>query len=518
VTGRQTRSKQPVYSDWDEPRRFGPLEEEPARSNAGYAVAFLLAAALLVMCVAGYLVVKVLLPTSSPTSVPLFATWTPSPQPGSPSDEPTAPPTTIASGQQALVINPEQGYINTLVTVTGQGWWPGEPVFIFLRSPEEGNGRGYSYAAAVADDQGNIRTALTFPNEVRWIDQPWADVIARGNRSGLEASARFTLVAPTPTDTPLPPTPRPTRAPTETPLPTEVPLPTNTPTPEVVITDWQSEYFANTSLTGDPVFVRNDTDIDFDWGTGSPGSGLPADQFGVRWTRLLHFRQGTYHFTVTADDGVRLWIDGQFVLNEWHDGSMTPYSVDLYLPRGDHSLQLEYYENLGGAAIKFTWTRYEQPTETPTPTLTPTPSATPSPTSTSIPPLPQAWQAEFYDNPSLVGLPVLVREDADVNFDWGAGSPDGSLPADNFSARWTRSIWLAAGTYRFTVSADDGVRLWLDGVPLIDQWHVSTGDIYVVETPLTEGVHLMRIEYYEATLDARIHFASEFLSNPALAP
>ena len=507
-----------MYSDWDEASRFGPQEEEPAGSRAGIAVAFLLIAALLVMCVVGYLVVKVLLPDSSPVDLPAFSTWTPAPVQGSPSAGPTSAPTTVASGQQALVINPDQGYINTLVTVMGQGWWPGEPVFIFLRSPEEGNARGYSYAAAVADDQGNIRTALTFPNEMRWIGQPWADVIARGNRSGMEASARFTLVAPTPTNTPPPPTPRPTLAPTETPLPTDIPLPTETATPEVVITDWRGEYFANTSLTGEPVLVRNDTEINFDWGAGSPGGGLPVDQFGVRWTRWMHFRAGTYRFTVTADDGVRLWIDGQFVLNEWHDGSMTPYSVDLYLPRGNHSVQLEYYENLGGAAVKFTWTRDEQPTETPTPTLTPTPSATPSPTPTSAPPLPQVWMGEYYDNPSLVGLPVLVREDADVNFNWGAGSPDGSLPADNFSARWTRSIWLAAGTYRFTVSADDGVRFWLDGVPLIDQWHLATGDIYVVETSLAEGVHLMRIEYYEEALDAHLYFTSEFLSSPAFAP
>lgn len=507
MTGRQTRSRQPVYSDWEEPSRLArPDEEPPARSGAGYAVAFMLITALLVMCVAGYLVVKVLLPDSSPTSVPLFSTWTPAPSPGSPGAGPTSPPTTIASGQQALVINPEQGYINTLVTVMGQDWWPGEPVFIFLRSPEEGNARGYSYAAAVADDQGNMRTALTFPNEMRWIGQPWADVIARGNRSGLEASARFTLVAPTPTNTLPPPTPRPTRAPTETPLPTEIPLPTDTPTPELVITDWRGEYFANTSLTGEPAFVRNDGTINFEWGTGSPGGGLPADQFGARWTRWLYFEEGTYRFTATADDGVRLWIDGQFVLNEWHDGAMTPYTVDLYLTAGNHSLQLEYYENLGDAAVKFSWTHYGQPTETPTPTPTPPPS------------LPQVWLGEYYDNFSLVGLPVLVREDADVSFDWGAGSPGGSLPADNFSARWTQSAWLAAGTYRFTVVADDGVRFWLDGVPLIDQWHVATGDIYVIETSLAEGVHLMRIEYYEEALDARIHFSSEFLSNPALAP
>lgn len=54
---------------------------------------------------------------------------------------------------------------------------------------------------------------------------------------------------------------------------------------------------------------------------------------------------------------------------------------------------------------------------------------------------------------------MLVRDDADVNFDWRTAAPATQLSADDFSARWTRSLSFTAGTYRFYVRSDDGVRV-----------------------------------------------------------
>jgi hypothetical protein len=495
-----SRSHRPMWDD--RTQEFYPREEPAGRSSTGYAVAFLMLLALAVLCVAGYLVVRLLVPDSSPALLPKFETWTPSATAGGSEPQATSVPNTPVLGEALVSITPQQGYINTLITVAGQGWWPGEPVFIFLRSMVEGTGRGYSYAAAVADDQGNMRTAFTFPNESRWIGQEWADVIARGTRSEREASTRFTLVAPTPTPTQPPPTARPTLPPTSTPLPTDTPEPTLTPTPELVITDWRGEYFANLTLSGDPTFVRNDVAVAFDWGEGSPGAGVPVDRFSARWTRRLRFSEGSYRFVVAADDGVRFWLDGQLLVDEWHDTGLTSYSVDVDLTGGRHALQLEYYENLGGAAVELAWNRIEEPTATPTQTPTPT----------SQPSLPETWHAEYYANPDLGGQPVLVREDADVNFDWGPGSPGASVPVDNFSARWTRDVWTPDANYRFILQADDGVRFWVDDRLLIDEWHISTGDSYRVKVHLSEGVHRLTIEYYEVFLDASIHYQERIIS------
>jgi hypothetical protein len=125
------------------------------------------------------------------------------------------------------------------------------------------------------------------------------------------------------------------------------------------------------------------------------------------------------------------------------------------------------------------------------------------------------WQAEYYDNLSLQGQPVLVREEAELNHDWGAGSPAKSVPTDNFSARWRQEVRTMAGTYRFFLDVDDGVRLWVDGLLLIDEWHEATGDVYQTEVDLPEGVHRLEIEYYEATFEARIHFWKEMVPNPS---
>jgi hypothetical protein len=453
----------------------------------GVVVALLLFVALVVLCIVALFVFRMVRRDATPVALPAFATWTPAPLVSPTEVPPSAVPTEIVASEAArLEIAPQQGYINTLITVQGQGMWPGESVFVFLRSESEGAERGYAYAAAVADDQGRFRTGLTFPNEMRWIGEAWADVIARGTRSGQEVGTRFTLVAPTPTNTPLPPTPRPTRAPTRTPLPTPTPGPTNTPqpspTPEVIINDWRGEYFANPTLGGAPSLVRNDVSVDFDWGSGSPGEGLPADGFSVRWTRYQYFSQGNYHFSLTVDDGVRFWIDGRLVVDAWQDSLPTTYEFDRFLSEGEHGLHLEYYEGVGGAIMQLRWVQ-----------------ALPTP------PSPQAWRGEYYANPTLQGQPVLLAPTLDVSFNWGVGSPGVNIPADDFSARWTRELEMPAGTYRFSAQADDGVRFWLDGQLVIDAWPADISRTYTAEVQVTAGRHHQQVEYYEATGGAAVY-------------
>ena len=83
---------------------------------------------------------------------------------------------------------------------------------------------------------------------------------------------------------------------------------------DVVASDggYSAEYFANRNLQGAPVLTRTDDAVDFNWGGGTPGDGVPADNFSARWTKSLALEEaGTYKFTVTGDDGFRLYVDGQ---------------------------------------------------------------------------------------------------------------------------------------------------------------------------------------------------------------
>ncbi|MGH7961645.1 MAG: PA14 domain-containing protein, partial [Candidatus Binatia bacterium] len=123
---------------------------------------------------------------------------------------------------------------------------------------------------------------------------------------------------------------------------------------------WRGEYFSSINLTGSPV-VREDTAINFNWGAGTPMAGLPADDFSVRWTRPLYFEAGRYRFTTESDDGVRLFVDGALVIDQWREMAAR-YSSELYLAAGTHTVRLEYFEQRGGAMAQLNWSRVDAPT------------------------------------------------------------------------------------------------------------------------------------------------------------
>lgn len=120
---------------------------------------------------------------------------------------------------------------------------------------------------------------------------------------------------------------------------------------------WRGEYFNNMTLDGTPVMIREDTDINFDWGFGSPAPEINVDQFSVRWTRKAEFPPGLYRFTVTSDDGVRLWVNERLVISAWYDHSQMTFRREMELPGGAVNLRLEYYENDMAALAKCSWER-----------------------------------------------------------------------------------------------------------------------------------------------------------------
>jgi hypothetical protein len=120
---------------------------------------------------------------------------------------------------------------------------------------------------------------------------------------------------------------------------------------------WRGEYFANSSLTGEPALVRDDQGIDFDWGEGSPDPRLPADGFSVRWTRTLPFDEGDYAFRASTDDGVRLFVDGQLLIDRWVERQATELMGQIHLVSGEHVIIMEYFEGYQGAVAKLAWER-----------------------------------------------------------------------------------------------------------------------------------------------------------------
>ncbi|MCX7940010.1 MAG: PA14 domain-containing protein [Thermoflexales bacterium] len=148
--------------------------------------------------------------------------------------------------------------------------------------------------------------------------------------------------------------------------------------------------------------------------------------------------------------------------------------------------------------------RPPRPTNTPAPTLTP--SLLPP---TPLPPPPNfpAWRGEYFTNPTLSGAPALVRFDAPLDFNWGNGAPDFNLPADGFSVRWTTLFQAAPGTYRFSFFVDDGVRLFIDNVLVLDEWQDGPPRTVFRDVTLSGRVYVLRVEYYERAGLALIRFA-----------
>ncbi len=155
------------------------------------------------------------------------------------------------------------------------------------------------------------------------------------------------------------------------------------------------------------------------------------------------------------------------------------------------------------------------PTASPTPTVTPTATPTPSPTPPSTPAAFFGWKGEYFNNTDLSGSPAVVHDDDLIAFDWGQAYPLPGVGVDNFSVRWTRELELPEGTYRFTLRADDGVRLWVNDALLIDRWTAGYATSEAV-TQLPAGRHAVRVEYFEATGDARVFLEwGSVLSQPA---
>jgi hypothetical protein len=113
----------------------------------------------------------------------------------------------------------------------------------------------------------------------------------------------------------------------------------------------------------------------------------------------------------------------------------------------------------------------------------------------------------YFSNTSLSGNPTVTRLDPQINFDWGSGSPDPSLTPSNFSVRWQGYFTLDEGTYSFVTSASDGVRLYIDGRLWIDQWKDQPSSIYQARPSLTQGTHLITLEYYAHTGWASAHLS-----------
>ncbi len=117
------------------------------------------------------------------------------------------------------------------------------------------------------------------------------------------------------------------------------------------------------------------------------------------------------------------------------------------------------------------------------------------------------WYAEFFNNQTFSGWPAHTRTDRWIGFDWGDAAPAPGLSSEHFSVRWTRSWSLNRnGVFQFCATVDDGARIRVDGVLVLDLWHSGDGLTHCgSQYKFRKGEYEISVEYYENGGDAKIY-------------
>lgn len=289
------------------------------------------------------------------------------------------------------------------------------------------------------------------------------------------------------------PLPVPTLPPPCTPPPVPVtPQPNpGSPTPNPDATGfWYVQYFGNQDLSGPVLFDQNVNNLGINWGGGSPGPGVPRNGWSAVFVRNENFAStDNYQFTLTVDGGARVYIDNVLVRDDWFNGGLRTVAFSRGLSAGLHNIRVEYYKATNTARLALSWkVGYA------------------------------GWIGRYYNNPNREGQPALKRDDPDINFDWGFGSPAPEINADNFSVDWQRSIPLNGGQYLFTIEVDDGVRLFIDNQLVLDSYNVLGSRTVTATRSLSAGTHFFQIQYVEYTGLAKIKFRYDPIIVPTPIP
>jgi hypothetical protein len=243
----------------------------------------------------------------------------------------------------------------------------------------------------------------------------------------------------------------------------------------------KAEYFSGMDLSN-LVLTRVDPQINFNWGNpGSPDEDLvPVDQFSARWTGEVEaaFTE-TYTFYTNSDDGVRLWIDGRQLVNNWTNHAATENKGTIDLVAGNtYSLVMEYYEDGGGAVAELRWSSPRTPKELiPQAALSlPVKAGAPSPANGAV---------DVTQTPMLTWVPGEEADSHDVYFgtdeeavrNADTGSPEykGSRPLDSESYDPGELEWDTTFYWRVDeIEADGTVRTG-------NVWSFTTADFLIVD-------------------------------------
>jgi hypothetical protein len=289
----------------------------------------------------------------------------------------------------------------------------------------------------------------------------------------------------------------------------------------------KAQYFSGIDLLGEPVLTRTEDAVDHNW-TGEIVAGL-SDQVSARWTADLEAPLAdTYKLITTSDDGVRLWLDGRLLIDNWTNHAAADNTATVSLKAGEiYSIRMEWYEDTGSAVAQLSWQGPSMPRQIiPGGALQPPLRAgMPAPANGALD-APQAatlsWSAGdgatqhhlyFGDDAATVaqaGTPTVQQASDKTTYD--AGAPEwGKTYYWRVDEQQADGTVLAGKVWSFTTADyavvddfesytdDEGSRIyetWIDG------WTNSTGStVGYIEAPFAErkivhgGAQSMPLDY-----------------------
>ncbi|MEC1525885.1 PA14 domain-containing protein [Neobacillus niacini] len=230
---------------------------------------------------------------------------------------------------------------------------------------------------------------------------------------------------------------------------------------------WFGEVYPNMSLAGDPYVIGGKNSavklstLNFNWGWGSPNSFIPQDRFSARFTKNVELEAGMYFFDAISDDGLRVWVDDQNVIDAWTNSDSGRKSGKVLLTQGQHKIRVEYFENGGQAKLSLNYKKFQE---------------------------------------------IPTQSVGTVRYNWGFNSPGNGISSDYFTGVFDQSKYFLKGDYFIQTLADDGVKVEVDGQFPINRWSDSAAVMNrALWLGVTEGQHTVKTHYYENTGGAIVY-------------
>lgn len=291
---------------------------------------------------------------------------------------------------------------------------------------------------------------------------------------------------------------------------------------EQVVGYWTAEYFGNVDLQGSPIFTEvigphlelGPDHWNWEWANAHPE--LDADWSG-RFTLVTYLEQGNYRFALMGAPSCRMYINGLTIFDQpesefptWYDHRILP------IPAGTYVITVDYITpHRSGSVAALVDPTDQIPAGEDASFILPGSASSaiaPAPTdgqgggpmSSTTTPAPSqqdpgVWMAEYFDNLNLEGNPIYTEVigpwlEAEWGWQWENRFPE--LIETGWSARFTLVTHMEEGNYKFNLISDDGGRLYINGILVLDQWEEGYGTWYQMRLlAIPEGWHVITVEY-----------------------